>query len=120
MPTAESTSSKAEGQEMIEQLMSGSDEKCLVPQEVAICPECGGLLRAEAFEWETETGRPTDCGLLIGCTRVDEKPHKFWQSDWQPVRNVVINEILGAKVTAPSSDQSQPHYDQCAPTVQQI
>ena len=77
-----------------------------VPKEIAVCPECGGELYAQACEYETETGIPTECGIELSCEKDDEAMarwekdktglpmsefgvHRWWQSDWQPVIDAV-------------------------------
>lgn len=56
------------------------------------CPECGGTLLVDVTEWESETGRPTECGVEIDCQHnnygdeeEDGFDHRWWQSDWMPV-----------------------------------
>lgn len=61
------------------------------------CPECGGPLTVNVTEWETVTGRPTECGVEVSCvwwemSELEEEAggpeaihHRWWQSDWQPV-----------------------------------
>lgn len=87
-------------------LRAGGPGICGVPPEIATCPECGGGLYAEAEEWDAESGTPTKLGLRVSCIADDENcmkwsesttdnrpfrevSHKCWQSDWQPVIDVV-------------------------------
>ena len=80
--------------------------ECDLPESVAICPECGGKLTIDCNEWDSKTGVPTELGFDVNC-EVDEENldtwmynddddrdmrevgHRFWQSDWQPVRDAV-------------------------------
>jgi len=64
---------------------------CAIPNDVATCPECPGNLYAHCVEWDSETGRPTTTGVQVDCCNEDEPtcPHKFWQSNWQPVIDAV-------------------------------
>jgi hypothetical protein len=61
-----------------------------VPKEVAVCPECRGELAARSMEWEAETNRPTEVGIELDCMndlRDGKRLHRWWQSDWQCVRD---------------------------------
>lgn len=49
------------------------------------CPECGGQLHTEIYEWDTVSGRPTIGGYTVDCVNDDNANHRYWQSDWQPV-----------------------------------
>jgi hypothetical protein len=57
-------------------------------------------LFAIAHEWETATGTPTVEGLQIDCEKEtdedEETNHRWWQSEWQPVRDAVAK-WAGAK-----------------------
>lgn len=70
-----------------------------IPNHIARCPECSGDLYVEVSEWETETGIPTDGGMLVHCRADDEatwgppaadggkpvrsvKRHGYRQDDW--------------------------------------
>jgi hypothetical protein len=69
------------------------------------CPECGGELYVEVQEWDELTGFPTIAGVLVGCLSESRMNavhraaeialwgvgHRFWQSDWQPTINNVVN-----------------------------
>lgn len=70
-----------------EQLLGGGN--CLVPKDVAICPECSGRLHAESCEWDTATDKPTLGGIYLNCQREGSIRHRGWQSDWQSVRDAV-------------------------------
>lgn len=59
-----------------------------IPIDVAVCPECGHQLWAEATE-HTEEGNPTTGGLYVDCMADHAGKHKHWQSDWQPVRDAI-------------------------------
>lgn len=66
--------------------------KVYVPKEVAVCPECGGELAAQAMEHEVATGRPTATGIEIDCMNNlrDGGPcHTWYQSAWQPIRDAI-------------------------------
>lgn len=64
-----------------------------VPETIAVCPECGGVLVVLAHAWDEATGLPLAVDLDIDCTADplnddDSAPwlwHKHRQSDWQPV-----------------------------------
>lgn len=66
--------------------------ECKVPGYVATCPECGGQLQAECYEWDEETGKPT-ISLNVSCIAEEnlseeeyvDQQHRHWQSNWQPV-----------------------------------
>jgi len=62
-----------------------------------LCPECGGPLDVEISEWETDTGKPTEGGIIVYCRHEEEEEiralaendypeweHDHWQSTWQP------------------------------------
>lgn len=72
---------------------SGADGSgCYVPREVAICPECEGELAARCIEHEVATGRPIATGIEVDCMndlRDGKAGHRWYQSDWQPVRDVI-------------------------------
>lgn len=62
----------------------------LVPRTVAECPECGAKLRARSHAWDEESGRPLASELQIDCVKESgRRPHRWWQSDWQPVIDAV-------------------------------
>lgn len=64
-----------------------------VPDEIAKCPECGGVLIVQAHAWQEPTGLPIADDLDISCINDslndDEAPPQLWhkhrQSEWQPV-----------------------------------
>lgn len=60
-----------------------------LPKDVSICPECGNRLIVESCEWLSESGLPTKDGLHVYCRSEERIKHRHWQSDWQPVVNVV-------------------------------
>lgn len=65
-----------------------------VPRDIAVCPECGGELIAQAMVWEVSTGRPIAESIHIDCLKELDKPLKQWshryeQNRWQPVRDAV-------------------------------
>ena len=62
---------------------------CYIPKGVAVCPECGGELHARSMSWEQATGRPIAADIEIGCVADPDLNHRFWQSDWQPVRDAI-------------------------------
>lgn len=69
-----------------------------VPKEVAVCPECDGELMARAHAWDTATGVALAADLQIDCVRdAARMQHRYWQSDWQPVRDAV-RKWCGARV----------------------
>lgn len=60
-------------------------EYTAVPEQVAVCPECGAQLGTEAIEWDEKTGVPTKAGLVVDCLSDHSLQHKYWQSEWQPI-----------------------------------
>ena len=63
----------------------------MVPEEIAVCPECGGRL------WWQVT---TDDGLRdldLDCSEEDWEidPHRGWMSDWEPVLSKVRRWLAG-------------------------
>lgn len=65
-----------------------------VPEQIAVCPECGEGLIAECHEHEAESGRPIATGIEVQCLcRVRagsfEVNHRWHQSQWQPVRDAI-------------------------------
>ncbi len=56
-----------------------------VPEQVAICPECGERLYVDCEEWVEEDGCPTVDGLAVYCSADEESRHRHFQSDWQSV-----------------------------------
>lgn len=75
-----------------------------VPVQVAVCPICGEPIQiTEIEEWETETGKVTDCGLRVDCTTAPEYQtnggdmdaylRDHWSMpyvDWLPVEEKVL------------------------------
>lgn len=73
-----------------------------IPESLVLCPECGGTIFIGADEWDAETGWPREHGFYYSCEQ-DERyeqqyeddeiefysPHRWWQSDWQPVRDKI-------------------------------
>lgn len=81
-------------------------KSCVVPSDIAVCPECGDTLYAECVEWNEETGRPSggegidiDCGRDVdGEDEIDDDlvfDHKWHQSDWQDVVDAVREWAMG-------------------------
>lgn len=74
-------------------------EIVVVPQSVAVCPECKGRLYLQIDCWDADTRRAhaDGEGLHIECEREPEPEddefedfnHQHWQSDWQPVNDRV-------------------------------
>jgi hypothetical protein len=64
-----------------------------IPDNIAVCPECGDDLVADAQSWQMSDGRPVTYGLIIECVSEDfpslRPKHRNRQSDWQPVRDAV-------------------------------
>lgn len=70
-----------------------------IPQEIAVCPICGEpIVIDDIDEWESETGRVTECGLHINCVTEPDDPndHNWWNwhyqmpyVDWLPVQQRV-------------------------------
>jgi hypothetical protein len=56
---------------------------------IAVCPECYGSLVVRNQSWDAETGKPYAADLQIDCTRDPHERHRWWQSDWQPVVDLV-------------------------------
>jgi len=55
-----------------------------IPEDIALCPECNAQLEVrDVYEWESETGIPTEGGFYLDCRNEDEFGHRYWQSDWQ-------------------------------------
>lgn len=53
-----------------------------IPAEVAICPKCeAGLIIEDIDEWESETGRVTEGGLHIACSKAPDIGSRNWE-DW--------------------------------------
>ena len=78
-------------------LLFGGD--CDVPKAIAICPECGDTLHAEAQEFDTETGSPTIGGLVIYCNSDPFcSTHKMQYYDWVPVK-LRVDKYFGAVST---------------------
>lgn len=66
----------------------------IVPDNIALCPECYCQLEVECNEWETDNGKPTFCGLYIICPfemeeieELGRNTHSGIQSLWQPVKD---------------------------------
>lgn len=79
---------------------------CDVPESVAACPECSGKLFVDCDEWRAATGMPTESGISVSCYAEEEAMdiwmhnddddrdmrevgHRWWQSDWQPIKDRV-------------------------------
>ncbi len=73
---------------------------CELPRSVRLCPECGHSLYVNCDSWDTDTGQPFE--VSVDCKNEkwfdDEEPdseelpgfvHRYWQSDWQSVRDEV-------------------------------
>ncbi len=60
-----------------------------VPLNVARCPECGGMLRATAEQWEPTAGRPIIGKLFVDCENDPDCTHRYRRSDWQVIFNKV-------------------------------
>jgi len=70
-----------------------------IPKHVEVCAECGGELVAIINAIEKATGRPVGSEVEIDCEnhwRLLDGGHRYWQSDWQPVRDAV-EKYLGAE-----------------------
>jgi len=105
----------AERQEFSKLRHGGS---CSVPSYVAVCPECGSTLTIQNDEWNRRTGMPTQSGFTTNCDREEELldkwtanddddrsigeagGHRWWQSDWQPVRDAIWNWLKMSAVAA--------------------
>ena len=69
-----------------------------IPRKESTCPECNAQLYAEIFEWESDSGKPTWAGVAVSCckeeewveTGNDDLRQRGYQSDWQPVLELVI------------------------------
>jgi hypothetical protein len=73
---------------------------CYVPQELCVCPECGGELAARCIHHEASTGRPIASGIELDCMNDlrDGKPaHKWHQSTWQPIRDKIAEWSIASK-----------------------
>ena len=62
-------------------------EEIVVPRKVAVCPICGaGIVVEDVDEWETETGRVTECGLHINCSTapniISDDPDDWYRWHW--------------------------------------
>jgi hypothetical protein len=88
----------------LEDLIHGGDSE--IPKDIATCPECGGKLSVDCWEWNSETGVPSQFGFNVSCDAEDEAledwtwneddnrrftdvAHGHRQSDWQPVIDAV-------------------------------
>jgi len=40
-----------------------------LPTQIALCPECDGQLIIEIDEWESDSRKPTDCGITVSCKK---------------------------------------------------
>ena len=70
--------------------VTNGNRDALVPESVAVCPECGADLWVEAMEWSVDDDRPIAGSLMVGCRDASsEVNHRYWQSDWQPIRDKV-------------------------------
>ncbi len=64
-----------------------------VPNQVAVCPECRGRLLVQCDGWEDATGKPIETCISVDCENEpdpddpdwEDKRHRGYQSDWQPV-----------------------------------
>jgi len=66
---------------MSEYILVSRNEWFKFPLEVAICPICGAGVVANFDEWESETGRVTECGFHVDC--IDEPDiHADAWDDW--------------------------------------
>ncbi len=71
------------------------EEPVLVPEAIAVCPECRGRLVVEINCWETDTGIPEEEGVEVDCVRDDLgetdalNPHRWWQGEWIDVLSTV-------------------------------
>lgn len=72
---------------MANQLLFGGNAS--VPRDIATCPECGGKLLVRSMAWDEATGRPIASDLQIDCMRDPNERHRWHQSDWQPVVDLV-------------------------------
>lgn len=72
---------------MSERLLNGG--ACQLPDGVAECPECGGYLHVRSIAWDAATGLPLASALEVECEDDENIEHRYWQSDWQPVRDAV-------------------------------
>jgi len=90
--------------ENAEELFGGGE--CVLPRNVAICPECGGEIHVDCVEWDAVSGKPTQAGLDIACLADDatepwsgednDVSHIYLQGAWQPVRDAIwqwINQV---------------------------
>lgn len=60
-----------------------------VPVPGLECPECGSRVEVGVEAWETDTGIPAEEGCYVGCEMEGEgeEEHRYFQSDWQEVRD---------------------------------
>lgn len=58
-----------------------------VPTSIAECPECSKTIVVMSHAFYEETDQPIGSALQIEC--IDERCHRYWQSDWQPVVDAV-------------------------------
>jgi hypothetical protein len=70
-----------------ESLLHGG--RARLPRNVATCPECNASLEVRSTAWIEATGTPIGCALEIDCIRDVAMHHRYHQSDWQPVVDVV-------------------------------
>lgn len=75
-------------------------KSCLLPRSVRLCPECGHQLYLNCDSWDADTGQPFEVSVdccneeWFGDDEPDSKEfprhcHRYWQSDWQSVRDAV-------------------------------
>lgn len=58
----------------------------VIPAEVAVCPECGGMLELmEDFDVDGDEPPSLSCANESDVDSDEEDYHRFWQSEWQPV-----------------------------------
>jgi hypothetical protein len=74
-----------------------------IPEDVAICPECGGkLFFNEDYDTDTESDEPPgiDCENEPDLDDDEEDFHRYWQSDWQPVIDKISAHYRGQNAGA--------------------
>lgn len=71
-----------------------------VPENIAVCPECGRQVEVEVTEWDEE-GKPTAAGCYVGChnynTSLEPVEHLFYQLDWAGVEAKAVEYLRGLK-----------------------
>lgn len=81
----------------------GTHKPVSVPAFIAVCPECGGAVKVSAHVWDEETGLPLAAELQIDCVRerfdgvTRQWNHRWWQGEWQPVRDAIAKWIGALK-----------------------